>query len=141
MPAVLPVLIVIASAVVYHLAQKSLGGSTASPWPVLMLAYGVAFAITLVLALATGDGAPRLPGRPERAAALLIAIGAVGIEAGFVFAYRAGWPLASASVVGNVTVTVILATIGILAFGEHVSLARGAGLALAAAGACLVVRG
>ncbi len=141
MPTALPVVVVIVSAVAYHLAQRALGaGPAASPWPVLALAYGAACVVTLVLALVTGDGL-RVPARPERAAALVIAAGAIGIEAGFFFAYRAGWPLASASVLGNVVVTLILAGIGIVAFGEHLSAARAAGIALAAAGAYLIVRG
>lgn len=138
MQAALPVVLVIASAVVYHLAQKSLG-TTSSPWPVLALAYAVALVLTIVLALASGDDLLQLPARHERTAALLIGLGALGVEAGFFFAYRAGWPLASASVVGNALVTVILATIGILVFGEHLSPTRGAGLGLAVMAAVLLM--
>lgn len=138
MQAAFPVVLVIVSAVVYHLAQKSLG-TTTSPWPVLALAYAVALVLTLVLALVSGDDLLRLPARPERTAALLIGLGALGVEAGFFFAYRAGWSLASASVIGNALVTVILATIGILAFGEHLSPTRGAGLGLAVTAAILLV--
>src|SRR5262245_24546516 len=113
MHAAFPVVLVVASAVVYHLAQKSLG-TTSSPWPVLALAYAVALVLTLLLALANGDELLRLPPRPERTAALFIGLGALGVEAGFFFAYRAGWSLASASTIGNATATVILATVGIL---------------------------
>lgn len=142
MLAVFPIVIVVVSAVIYHLAQKSLGGGpTASPWPTLAFAYGAAFLITLVVAWATSDGALRLPAKPERSAALMIAIGAIGVEAGFFFVYRAGWPLASASVVANVAVTLILATIGAFAFGEHLTWVRGAGFVIAATGAYLVVQG
>jgi hypothetical protein len=142
MLAVFPLVIVVISAVVYHLAQRSLGGGpTASPWPTLAFAYGAAFVITLVIAWATADGALRMPAKPERSAALMIALGAIGIEAGFFFVYRAGWPLASASVIGNVAVALILAVIGVLAFGEQLSAARGAGILIAATGAYLVVQG
>lgn len=137
MSAAFPVVLVIASAVVYHLAQKSLGAAS-SPWPVLALAYAVALGLTLVFALLSGDSLTCLPARPERTAALLIGLGALGVEAGFFFAYRAGWPLASASVIGNATVAVILATVGLLVFGEHLTLTRGAGLGLAITGAVLL---
>lgn len=137
MQAALPVVLVITSAVVYHLAQKSLG-TTSSPWPVLALAYAVALALTLVLALVNGDDLLCLPAPPERLAALLIGLGALGVEAGFFFAYRAGWSLASASVIGNAIVTVILAAVGILVLGEHLSPTRGAGLGLAVTAAVLL---
>lgn len=137
MHAASPVVLVIVSAVVYHLAQKSLG-PTSSPWPVLALAYAVALALTLVLALANGDDLLRLPARADGAAAVLIGLGALGVEAGFFFAYRAGWPLASASVTANTIVTVILATIGALVLGEHIGPTRGTGLALAVIAAVLL---
>ena len=139
MHAALPIVVVIVSAVVYHLAQKSAGSAT-SPWPLLALAYGAAFVITVALALATSDDALRMPTRSERAAAVLIGVAALGIEAGFFFTYRAGWPLASASVVGNVSTTIVLALIGVIALGEHLTTGRAAGIAFAAAGAWLIVR-
>jgi drug/metabolite transporter (DMT)-like permease len=138
MPAVLPLVIVIVSGIVYHLAQKV--SSAAQPWPMLAVAYGAAFAITAVLAVVSHDDARWNTGR-ERAAGLLIGLAALGIEAGFFFIYRSGWPLASASVIANVSVTVILAVVGILVFGERLTAFRGTGIALAAAGAALIARG
>ena len=51
------------------------------------------------------------------------------------------WSGASNNVIANVTVTAILAVIGIVVLGEHLTPARGLGLALALAGAALVARG
>lgn len=138
MPAALPIAIVIVSGIVYHLAQKVAGA--ARPWPMLAVAYGAAFAISVVLALAEGDVLRWQPGR-ERSAGLLLGLAAFGIEAGFFFIYRAGWPLASASVITNVSVTAILAVVGIIVFGEHLSLVRAVGLVLAATGATFIARG
>lgn len=140
MHAAFPVALVIVSAVVYHLAQKSLGAAS-SPWPVLALAYAIALVITLLLALASGDDLVRLPPRSDATAALLIGLGALGVEAGFFFAYRAGWPLASASVIANAVVTVILAAIGALVLGEHISPTRGTGLGFAVTAAFLLALG
>jgi drug/metabolite transporter (DMT)-like permease len=134
----LPLAIVIVSGVVYHLAQKAAGG--ARPWPMLTVAYGAAFAVTAVLSLASCEPL-RWPTARVRGAGLLVGLAAFGIEAGFFYIYRARWPLASASVIANVTVTGILALIGIIVFREHLSLARAAGLALATAGAALIAKG
>lgn len=139
MSAVLPLLIVIASGIVYHLAQKAAGA--ASPWPMLVVAYGVALVLTLGLALGSRDVVRWQPSRGEWTTGLLLGLAAFGIEAGFFFIYRAGWPLASASVISNVVVTATLALVGIFVFGEHLSAGRAAGLALAAAGAALIARG
>ena len=136
MPSVLPLVIVVVSGIVYHLAQKV--SDAAKPWPMLAVAYGAAFAITAVLAFTSTD-VSRWNGR-ERTAGLLIGVAALGIEAGFFFIYRSGWPLASASVITNVAVTVILAVVGILVFGERLTAFRGVGIALAATGAALIAR-
>jgi len=137
MRAPLPLATVIVSGIVYHLAQKASGA--ARPWPMLAVAYGAAFAIALVLAVA-GGGQALAPGR-ERAAGLLLGLAVFGVEAGFFFIYRAGWPLASASTLASVVVTAVLALVGIVVFGESMTVARAAGLALAAAGAALIARG
>lgn len=129
--------LLIASGVVYHLAQRASGA--VSPWPMLAVAYGAAFALASLLAVTTG---PRWqPGRAELVAGLAVGLAAFGIEAGFFFIYRSGWSLSSASVIANVSVSAILAIVGIAVFGEHLSAARATGLALAAVAAFLIARG
>lgn len=138
MLAVLPLAVVIVAGIAYHLVQKAAG--SVSPWPMLTIAYGSAFAVTLVIALASG-GARWQAGRGEWGAGIALGIAALGIEAGFFFLYRSGWPLASASVIANIAVNAVLAIIAILAFHEHISAARAAGLVLAAAATFLIARG
>ena len=90
MPATWPLVVIIVAGIAYHVAQKSL--SAASPWPILTVAYGVAFALSLGLALTQG-GPVRARPMPYLAA-VLVGLAAFGIEAGFFFLYRAGWKLA-----------------------------------------------
>jgi len=123
--------------VLYHLVQRVSGHAAASPWPMLTVAYGIGFAVAMTVTLLS----PHVVSRSDRITGLLLGLAALGIEAGIFFVYRAGWPLASASVISNAVVTLVLATIGILAFGEHLTVARGAGIALAVAGATLIARG
>src|SRR5262249_2119965 len=138
MPAAFPLAIVIVSGIVYHVAQKASGA--ARPWPMLAVAYGSAFALTLVLALASRDAAPWPAGR-ARPPGLLRGLAPFGAGAGFFFIYRSGWPLASASVIASAAVTATLVVVGILAFGEPLTGSRAAGLALAVVGSALIARG
>ncbi|WP_394835748.1 EamA family transporter [Pendulispora rubella] len=138
----LPLATVIGCGVVYHVAQKASGA--VSPWPVLTIAYGAAFAVALfMLGLGwwgRGD-AVRWPAARDCVASLALGLAAFGIEAGFFFVYRSGWPLSSAQVITNLSVTAVLAVTGIMVFGEHLTGARAVGLALAAGGATLIARG
>ena len=138
MPTSVPLVIAIVSGVLYHLAQKL--GSSSRPWPMLAVAYGTAFIIALVLALVRNDIDRGQPGR-ERLVGLLLGLSAFGIEAGLFFVYRGGWPFASASVIANVAVTVVLMAIGLFAFGEHLTAMRAAGIVFAVFGAALIARG
>ncbi|WP_394846258.1 EamA family transporter [Pendulispora brunnea] len=138
MSAFFPLAIVVVAGVVYHVAQKASGA--VSPWPMLAIAYGAAFAVAIVMLFARGGDA-RLPAARDCMAGLALGLAAFGIEAGFFFVYRSGWPLASAQVIANLSVTAILAITGIMVFGEHLTAGRAAGLALAAGGATLIARG
>jgi drug/metabolite transporter (DMT)-like permease len=131
--------IVIASGVVYHIAQKSSGA--VSPWPMLVVAYGAAFALAVALALVSGDAARWHLGRGEWTAGLLVGLAAFGVEAGYFFLYRAGWPLASTSVIAGASTTAVLAVIGVVLFREHLTAVRAAGIAFAAGGAAMIARG
>lgn len=139
MPATFSIAIVIACGVLYHLAQKGVGSTR--PWPMLVVAYGVAFGLALVLAFADSGGRAEAGRDRSISAGLLLGLAAFGIEAGIFYIYRAGWPLASASVIVNVAVTLVLAVIGIAAFGEHLSVVRALGIVLAAGGAAMIVAG
>lgn len=135
MQAGIPISIIIVSGVAYHLAQKSAGAG--NPWPMLAIAYGAAFIISLTLALATSGAAPPR----ARTSGLLLGLAALGIETGFFFLYRSGWSLATAQVLSSTTVAAILAVIGVLVFGEALTFYRVTGIILAAAGATLIARG
>jgi drug/metabolite transporter (DMT)-like permease len=127
---------VILSGVVYHLAQKTAGGGL--PWPMLSIAYGAAFLASALLAVFTGGDGRGLLG--QGITGLLVGLGAFGVEAGFFFVYRSGWPLSTTSLVSSLSIAVLLALLGVVAFGEPMSSSRAVGLALALGGVVLMAR-
>ncbi|WP_412063571.1 hypothetical protein [Rubrivirga sp. IMCC45206] len=127
----LPLVLALAGAVAYHLAQKAVP-DTAAPFVVIGLAYAVGLLACVGAVLAAGTPVVetlRSAWRP----ALGIGLGALVIEAGFLLAYRAGWPLSTASLGVNVAVAVVLLAVGLVAFGEALSPRQWIG-----AGACVV---
>jgi multidrug transporter EmrE-like cation transporter len=62
----------------------------------------------------------------------------VGLELGFLLAYRAGWNISVASLVANTTVALLLIPVGLLFFKEELSAVNILGIILAIAGLVLV---
>ncbi len=137
MSAPLALVTVILSGVVYHLAQKTSEGGR--PWGMLSVAYGAAFVVAAALAVSTGEDARGVV--RQGVTGLLIGLAAFGVEAGFFFVYRSGWPLSTTSLVSSLSIAVLLALLGVVGFGEHLSASRALGLALALGGVVLMTRG
>ncbi|MEO8504996.1 MAG: EamA family transporter [Acidobacteriota bacterium] len=131
-------LIVVAN-VVYHLAQKSTS-ATVHPVATMIVAYGVSLLLCLVLLPWWPSDAPVAPWRSFSWSAVALGIAIVGVELGFLLAYRAGWQISLASVTVSVTLALILSPIGVLAFHESWSPQKSLGLALCMAGLFLLGR-
>ena len=131
--------LVIASQVVYQLAMKAVPPA-ANPLGVLILVYGLAIAACVVLSLLAGrpiafGDLRRLLGWPTG----LLALAVVGIEIGYLLAYRSGWTLGVTYAVTSVATVTVLAALGVAWFGELLDGRRVLGLVLALAGGWLVV--
>src|SRR5262249_31205584 len=131
--------IITVAGVVYHLAQRSARGT--NPWIVLVVAYAVALALSVTVALALGAFDHVEYSARDAACGAFIGLAAFGIEAGYLFAYRSGLKLGSASVLAGAAGTTALALIGALVFSERITAGRAIGIALATTGAALVARG
>ena len=135
-PPLWPLALAVGGTVGYHLFQKSVPGD-AAPFVVVGVAYLAGLVGCVAAVLATG--APvvetaRAAWRP----AVGIGVSALVIEVGVLLAYRAGWPLSTASLVSNVAVAVVLLAVGLVAFGEALSGRQWAGVALCALGLALL---
>jgi drug/metabolite transporter (DMT)-like permease len=139
MSAVLALITVIVSGVIYHLSQKIT--RVQHPWPMLAVAYGAAFALATAASFVTGGARDCWRGSWDGKTGILVGLAVFGIEAGYFFVYRAGWPLSTASVVASLSITIVLALVGLFGLGEALSVSRVAGLALAACGVLLIARG
>ena len=135
---------------IYHAAQKKLPHE-ASPFMVLSVAYGVALSLTLVLWwLLPGLGRIQSEvqldqSRFERLQqmllpALVIGVGALLVEVGFILMYRSGWLVSNASLSANVTASLLLVPVGIFVFHENVSATQVTGFILGAVGLYFITR-
>lgn len=107
---------------------------------VLTVAYLAAFVAAGLLWFRFQDlGANRLETR-DIAIGVMLGLSIVGLEYGFVSAFRAGWPLNSAGAIVNVAVALLVVPIGYFFFAEQMSWTKALGLMLCCGGLLLIAR-
>jgi drug/metabolite transporter (DMT)-like permease len=135
----MPMLLIVGSFVAYHLVTKSLRADI-NIFGFLSLTYAVALAVTLAAWVWTRGDAMTWSGS-DVALAVILGLSLVGIEAGFVLAYRAGWSIAVAPTFGNVALALVMLPIAVLFLSQKVTWQTAAGIALCASGLILMARG
>ncbi len=133
-----PLLLTVGATTLYHIAQKSV-----APQVNPMLSVTVNYVTALVVSLLI---LPFYPGNSLRAswknlnwASMAVGVAIVGIELGFVVAYRAGWRISLASLIANVSTALLLVGVGLVFFREHLSGRNALGIMLCIAGLGLVM--
>ena len=69
---------------------------------------------------------------------IVLALAIVGLEVGYVFVYRAGWNVSSASVVANIGLACVLIVVGYLLYKENVSFNQIVGIIVCMVGLVLI---
>ncbi|MCQ2462494.1 MAG: EamA family transporter [Clostridia bacterium] len=133
-----PVLVVLGSNIVYNICQKSTPEGV-NPFGAVMITYIVAAVVCAVLFFATaGFSGAAAELKKLNWTSIILGIAIIGLEAGYLFLYRAGWKVSVGSVVCNIALAVALLLVGFLLYKEKISLRQIAGIAVCAAGLVLV---
>jgi uncharacterized membrane protein len=134
----LSISLTVISNVLYHIFQKLIPQGS-NPAITLCITYATSL-LTCMLYLTvfppTGGLAAALHKVNWTSAALGIAI--IGLEAGYLLAYRAGWNISTAGIVSAAAVALVLIPIGLAAFKERLSALNALGVVLCLAGLILV---
>lgn len=126
--------------VIYHLGQKAINPSV-NPMVLLMAVYLVAFLLALVAAPGF-----QTPGQAVWVRqiiswpVLVVGVGVILIEGGFLLAYRFGGSLQWSGVAVNGLAAVVLIPVAVTTFQEHLSSTRILGVLLTLAGMALMAR-
>lgn len=132
--------IVILSNVFYHLFQKSIS-SEINPLVSLIVTYATGIVTSLLLLPVSQQPVSFSEClKPSIWPSVALGVTIVGLEIGFLLAYRAGWDIGEAAVVSNVAVALFLVPIGVVAFQETVTPANLLGVLLCIGGLILIRR-
>ena len=134
----LSILLTIISNVLYHIFLKLLPSGT-HPAVSLIVAYSSALVACLLYLLLFPPIEGLLPSL-RKISWVNVAVGfaIVGLELGFILAYRAGWSISLAGIVSASAVAVILLPVGLLAFKERISPINLLGVAVCICGLVMV---
>lgn len=122
----------------YHFSQKYTP-SSANPFVSLIITYSVAIIICLIiLPFYPGEESLMASVRKVNWASFMLAFAIVGLEVGYLLAYRAGWDISLAALVSNVSFTLLVIPIGVLWMQETLSTVNVIGIFLCVGGLVLV---
>lgn len=133
-----PILVVILSNTVYNISSKSIPADI-NPFASLALTYVVAFVVAVTLFFFTGEQKNLLTewGKVNWSV-LLLGIAVVGLEFGFICAYRAGWKVGVCAMTANIGLAIVLLIVGYFMFKEIITVRQLAGMAVCVAGLVLI---
>ena len=128
----------ILSSVMYHIFQRSTS-TTVNPALAFIITYIVSLLLCLILLLflPLKDGLPAEL-RKLNWASFALALALVGLEIGFLLAYRSGWDLGNAALMSNVSAAILLVPLGVLLFRERPTLTNLVGVVVCIIGLILV---
>ncbi|MCR4621654.1 MAG: EamA family transporter [Clostridiales bacterium] len=132
-----PIALAVLSNTVYHISSKSVPEDI-SPFASLTLTYLIAALVSLGLHFALGGGSLIKEYGKLNWAPFALGLVIVGLEAGFMYAYKAGWQVSTAALVQSCFLAVILILVGRLCFDEALSWKKLLGAALCLIGIAII---
>lgn len=128
-----PLALVVLSNVLYHSCAKSVPEEL-NPLASLTVAYAIGAMVSLVFFYLLNPNADiAAEYRKMNWAPIVLGLAVVGLEVGYIYAYKAGWPISTAQIVQAAVLAVLLLFVGKLFYNEGLTLNKVAGII-----ACLV---
>lgn len=133
-----PILMVILANTFYNICMKSMPADV-NPFGALMITYLVAAIISgLIFVFMVGPANVGVEITKLNWTSIILALAIVGLEVGYVFVYRAGWTVSTASVVANIGLACVLIFVGYFLYRENVSLQQILGIIVCMIGLILI---
>ena len=116
-----PVVLIVASNVLYQVCAKGVPEGM-DPFAALSVTYGVGAAVSLVFYfLMNRDGTLLQEYGQINWAPVVLGLVIVGLEVGYIFAYKAGWPVSTVATVQSAFLAIALLAVGALVYHEPVT--------------------
>lgn len=135
---VFSIVLIVASNIVYNICQKSTP-QNANPFSALLITYLTAAVLTLVaLNFYKTDKGFFQSFQDLNWTSIVLGLSIVGLEFGYLLAYRAGWNISVGSLVANIALAIMLIPIGVFFYQEGFELIKILGVAFCIIGLVLI---
>ncbi len=115
---VFSIILIVASNILYNICQKSTP-ENANPFSALFITYLIAALLTIIIFLFNkSDKSFFQSFKDLNWTSIALGVSIVGLEFGYLMAYRAGWKISLGSLVANIALALMLIPIGILFYKE-----------------------
>ena len=133
-----PIALVIGSNIIYQICAKSVPEGM-NPFASLTLTYLVAAALSAVMffVLEGGGSLVKEYGKLNWAP-FVLGLVIVGLEVGWIYAYKAGWPVSTGFIVQSAVLAVALLAVGYFLYHEALTWNKLVGVAICLAGLALI---
>lgn len=133
-----PIALVVAANTLYQICSKSVPDNL-DPFASLTVTYLVSALVSFILYCAISGNVNILREYTKlNWAPFVFGIVLVGLEVGFIYAYRAGWPVSTAQIVQSAFLAVILLFVGFALYREALTARKILGMAVCLAGLYII---
>lgn len=130
----IPVFIIVLSNTFYHICAKSTP-SNINTFASLSITYAVGTIASALLYFITQRGGNLIQEYHHlNWSSFILGISVVGLEAGFLLMYKAGWNVSTGQIVPSAILAVVLIFVGYLLFHEAITLSKVAGIVICMVG-------
>ena len=133
-----PLLLIVGSNCLYNICTKSMPEGT-NTFGALTVTYLVGAVLSAVLfAVSVKPSGVFHEITKINWTSFVLGLAIVGLEAGYVFLYRAGWKVSNGALTANICLAVALLVIGFLLYKESISIRQVAGIVICGVGLFLI---
>lgn len=130
----LPIIVVVLSNTFYHICAKSTPNEI-NPFASLSITYIVGAVASLGMFFLTRNGNGLLAEyRRINWSSFVMGIAVVGLEAGFLYMYKAGWNVSTGQIISSAILAVVLIFVGYLFYHEAITFQKIIGIAICMVG-------
>ena len=133
-----PILIIVASNILYNICTKSTPGEV-NAFATLSITYLIAAAVSFATFFITSKGKNIITEFTKTNwTTFVLGVVIIGLELGYILAYRNGWAMNTASVTANISLAVALIIVAMIFYKEKITAKQIAGIILCGGGRVLI---